>query len=31
MPVERSIDIDNEIDLKLTELIIQNEKNKNRK
>ena len=31
MPVERSIDIDNEIDLKLTKLIIQNEKNKNRK
>lgn len=31
MPLKRSIDIDNEIDLKLAGLIIKNERNKNRK
>lgn len=31
MPPERSVDIDNEIDFMLAELIIKNEKNKNRK
>lgn len=31
MPIERSIDIDNEVDFKLVEIIIKNEKNNNKK